>query len=55
MKKETKPQAAKIKKVMTEFKHGDLLIGFKKGPIGKNPKQGIAIALKEAGKAKLNP
>lgn len=46
--KETKKEKSKVKKVMTEFKHGDLHSGSKKGPIVKSPKQGIAIALSEA-------
>ncbi len=42
----------KISKVMTEFKKGKLHSGSKKGPEVTNPKQSIAIALSEAGKAK---
>lgn len=41
----------KIKKVMEEYKHGDLHSGSKKGPLVQNPKQAIAIALSEARKA----
>jgi hypothetical protein len=41
----------KIKKVMREFKKGELHSG-KKGPVVKNPKQAIAIALSEAGQSK---
>jgi hypothetical protein len=41
----------KIKKVMKEFKKGELHSG-KSGPVVKNPKQAIAIALSEAGKSK---
>jgi hypothetical protein len=42
----------KIKKVMREFKKGELHSG-KSGPVVKNPKQAIAIALSEAGKSKM--
>lgn len=42
----------KVKKVLDEFKEGKLHSGSKKGPIVKNPKQGIAIALSEAGLSK---
>ena len=41
----------KVEKVMLEFKTGTLHSG-KKGPVVKNKKQAIAIALSEAGKAK---
>lgn len=41
----------KVEKVMHEFKTGTLHSG-KKGPVVKNKKQAIAIALSEAGKAK---
>lgn len=40
---------AKISKVMREYKTGTLNTGSKKGPIVKNPKQAIAIALSQAG------
>ena len=43
----------KIKKVMGEFKSGELHSGGKKGPVVKNPKQAIAIALSEAGQSKM--
>jgi hypothetical protein len=42
----------KIGKVMKEFKKGELHSG-KKGPVVKNPKQAIAIALSEAGQSKM--
>ncbi len=42
----------KVKKVMHEMKEGKLHSGSKKGPIVTNPKQGIAIALSEAGKSR---
>jgi hypothetical protein len=41
----------KVAKVMREFKSGTLHSG-KKGPVVKNPKQAIAIALSEAGMSK---
>ncbi len=41
----------KVSKVMKEFKAGKLHSG-KKGPVVKNPKQAIAIALSEAGMSK---
>lgn len=50
MKKPTKA-AKKTAKVMREFKSGALRSG-KGGKVVKNPKQAIAIALSEAGKAK---
>jgi len=42
---------AKISKVMHEFKEKELHSGSKKGPVVKNPKQAIAIALSEARRA----
>ena len=42
----------KVKKVMHEFKAGALHSGSKKGPVVKERKQAIAIALSEAGKSK---
>ncbi len=47
----TKKQTAKVKKVMGEFKEGTLHSG-KNGKVVKNPKQAVAIALSQAGKAK---
>ena len=41
----------KVEKVMKEFKKGDLHSG-KKGPVVKNPKQAVAIALSEARRTK---
>lgn len=41
----------KVEKVMHEMKEGKLHSGSKHGPIVKNPKQAIAIALSEARKA----
>ena len=51
MMKKTKAEK-KISKVMREYKAGKLHSGSKKGPEVTNPKQAIAIALSEAGKAK---
>jgi len=42
----------KVKKVMREFKKGELPIGKSKKKV-KSRKQAIAIALSEAGKSKL--
>jgi len=47
--KMTKAGAKKVGSVMKEYKSGTLHSG-KGGPIVKNPKQGIAIALSEAKK-----
>lgn len=51
--KAAKPSAkgGKVQKVMHEFKAGGLHSG-KKGPVVKNKKQAIAIAMSEAGKSK---
>ena len=38
----------KVAKVMHEFKDHELHSGSKKGPVVRNPKQAIAIALSEA-------
>ncbi|HUU88162.1 MAG TPA: DUF6496 domain-containing protein [Candidatus Glassbacteria bacterium] len=51
MKKKTLKQK-KIKKVMDEWKEGKLHSGSKTGPIVKNDKQALAIALSEAKKMK---
>jgi hypothetical protein len=51
MMKKTKAEK-KISKVMREYKAGKLHSGSKKGPEVTSPKQAIAIALSEAGKAK---
>jgi hypothetical protein len=51
MKKASKGKK-KIEKVMKEFKEGELHSGSKKGPIVTNPRQGVAIALSEARRAK---
>jgi hypothetical protein len=44
--------SSKVEKVMHEFKAGDLRSGSKKGPVVKNRKQALAIALSEARKGK---
>ena len=51
-KKTKKKAAAKVTKVMHEWKTGTLHSGSKKGPKVTSRKQAIAIALSEAGKAK---
>lgn len=43
--------AAKIERVMKEYKHGELHSGSKMGPKVKSRKQAIAIALSEARRA----
>lgn len=50
MDKESKKAKAKIKKVMHEFKEGELHSGSKGGPVVTNPKQAIAIGISEAKK-----
>lgn len=45
-------KSKKIEKVMHEYKEGELHSGSKKGPVVKNKKQAIAIALSEAKKNK---
>jgi len=45
----TKKAAAKVGKVMGEYKAGTLHSG-KGGPVVKNPKQAIAISLSQASK-----
>lgn len=51
MKKKTQKQK-KIKKVMDEWKAGELHSGSKKGPKVKSKSQALAIALSEARKVK---
>ena len=45
-----KAKKTKIEKVMHEFKEGELHSGSKKGPVVKNKKQAVAIAISEARK-----
>ncbi len=45
-------QKAKVAKVMREFKAGTLNSGSSKGPVVKNKKQAVAIALSQAKMAK---
>ena len=45
-------KGGKVAKVMREYKKGELHSGSKKGPVVKNPKQAMAIALSEAGRTK---
>lgn len=40
--------AKKVERVMSEYKAGELHSGSKSGPMVKNPKQAVAIALSEA-------
>lgn len=42
----------KVKKVMDEFKAGDLHSGTKAGPKVTNPKQAVAIGISEAKRGK---
>jgi hypothetical protein len=51
MAKKMSKSQKKVGKVMREFKSGKLHSG-KKGPVVKNRKQAIAIALSEAGQSK---
>jgi hypothetical protein len=44
-------EKTKIKKVLTEFKEDKLHSGSKKGPMVKDRKQAVAIALSEARKS----
>ena len=44
----TKRAKAKIKKTMDEWKSGTLHSGSKKGPVVKNQKQAVAIAISQA-------
>lgn len=48
-----KKAAKKVAKVMHEWKAGTLHSGSKKGPVVRNRKQAIAIALSEAGSRRV--
>lgn len=50
MKKKESAKQKKIHKVMSEYKHGELHSGSKKGPVVRSHAQGVAIALSEARK-----
>lgn len=50
--KEQKSQV--VSQEMHKFKHGELRSGSKKGPLVKNRKQAIAIALSESGQSKYD-
>jgi len=53
--KKSAPKKAKnrrMKEEMDKFKEGKLHSGSKSGPVVKNPKQAIAIALHESGQSK---
>lgn len=47
-----KAKRAKVKKVMGEFKKGNLHSGSKTGPKVKSQRQAVAIALSQAGLSK---
>jgi len=45
-------QKAKVKTVLDEWKAGTLHSGSKKGPIVRNQKQAVAIALSQSGQSR---
>ena len=49
---EGRRKRGKIKKVMHEFKHGELHSGSKHGPMVMDRKQAVAIAMSESGMSK---
>ena len=51
-KKKVMKKKKKVVKVMREFKNQELHSGSEKGPVVKNPKQAVAIALNSARKSK---
>jgi hypothetical protein len=48
----TPRRAAKVRQTMHEFKAGTLHSGSKKGPVVRNRKQAVAIALSSARRGK---
>jgi hypothetical protein len=50
--KESPKAKKKIKKVMQEYDKGELHSGSKKGPVIKNRKQALAVAISEAKRKK---
>lgn len=52
MKKSLSKGKKKVKKVMEEYKAGELHSGSKKGPVVTSRPQAIAIAMKESGQSK---
>ncbi len=52
IKKSNEKKEGKISKVMHEYKEGDLRSGSKKGPIVKDRKQALAIAISESRRKK---
>jgi ribosomal protein L21E len=52
MKKKMDKKQKKVKKVLHEFKEGELHSGSKKGPVVKKRSQAVAIALSEGRKVK---
>ena len=55
LKQKAKPVKAKVRKVMHEFKEGELKSGSKKGPVVKKKSQAVAIALSEARRMNKKP
>jgi Family of unknown function (DUF6496) len=50
--KTKRAKRAKVKKVMDEWQAGELHSGSKEGPVVRNRKQAIAIALSESGQSR---
>lgn len=47
-----KERQAAVKRVMHEYKHGELHSGSQSGPTVTNRKQAVAIAMSESGQSK---